>query len=56
MTYDWILARLQEPSTWAGFAAMAAAAHVSTPLYSAISAVIMAVAGLVAVVMKEKKS
>lgn len=52
---DWIISRLQEPSTFAGFAGLAAAVGISQPLYSAASAVIVAVAGLAAVLLREKK-
>ena len=52
---DWLLARLSEPSTYAGFAAIAGSIGLSAPLYSAISAVAVAVAGLVAVILHEKK-
>lgn len=52
---DFVLNRLREPSTYAGLAGLAAAVGVAEPLYQAISAVIMAAAGLAAVVMSEKK-
>jgi hypothetical protein len=52
---DFVLKRLREPSTYAGFAGLAAAVGIAEPLYQAIAAVIMAVAGLAAVVMSEKK-
>lgn len=52
---DFVLKRLREPSTYAGFAGLAAAVGIAEPLYQAISAVIMAVAGLAAIVMSEKK-
>jgi hypothetical protein len=52
---DFVLKRLREPSTYAGFAGLAAAVGVAEPLYQAIAAVVMAVAGLAAVVMSEKK-
>lgn len=52
---DFVLKRLREPSTYAGFAGLAAAVGVAEPLYHAASAVVMAVAGLVAVVLAEKK-
>jgi hypothetical protein len=52
---DFVLNRLREPSTYAGLAGLAAAVGIAEPLYQAISAVIMAAAGLAAVVMSEKK-
>lgn len=52
---DFVLKRLREPSTYAGFAGLAAAVGVTEPLYQAISAVVMAVAGLAAVVLSERK-
>jgi hypothetical protein len=52
---DFVLKRLGEPSTYAGLAGLAAAVGIAEPLYQAISAVIMAVASLAAVVMTEKK-
>jgi len=52
---DFALKRLREPSTYAGLAGLAAAFGVAEPLYQAISAVVMAVAGLAAVVMAERK-
>lgn len=50
----WIIERLKEPSTWAGFAGLAAAVGISTPLYTGISAVGVAIASLVAVLVSEK--
>lgn len=52
---DFVLKRLREPSTYAGFAGLAAAVGVAEPLYQAICAVIMAGAGLAAVVLSERK-
>lgn len=51
---EWIISRLREPSTYAGFAGLAAAIGISEPLYAAVSAVAVAVAGLVAVIISEK--
>lgn len=53
---EWILSRLREPSTYAGFAALAAAAGISAELYTAASAVAVAVAGLVAIILHEKQA
>ena len=53
---DFILSRLREPSTYAGFAGMAAAVGIAEPLYQAVTAVVMAVAGLAAIFLSEKKA
>jgi hypothetical protein len=52
---DWLLARLSEPSTYAGFAALAGSIGLSAPIYSAVSAAAVAMAGLIAVILHEKK-
>lgn len=52
----WLLARLKEPSTFAGFSGIALAFGVSSDLYGAASAVVAAVAGLVSVILAEKKA
>ena len=52
---DFVLKRLREPSTYAGFAGLAAAVGIAEPLYQAISAVVMAAAGLAAIFLSEKK-
>ena len=52
---QWAIDRLDEPSTYAGLSGLATAVGVSQPLYSAISAVLAAVFGLVAVLKKEGK-
>jgi hypothetical protein len=52
---DWLLARLSEPSTFAGFSGLALALGVSTPVYGAACAAAAAVAGLIAAVLHEKK-
>jgi hypothetical protein len=52
---DWILSRLDEPSTYAGFAGMAAAIGISAPIYSAASAVAVAVFALISVLKREGK-
>lgn len=51
---DFVIGRLREPSTYAGLAGLAAAVGISDSLYSAGAAVVMAVAGLAAVVLAEK--
>lgn len=53
---EFILKRLREPSTYAGLAGLAAAVGVAEPLYDAVSAVVMAIAGLAAVLMAENKA
>jgi hypothetical protein len=50
---NFILARLKEPSTYAGLSGLALALGVSGELYSAASAALAAVAGLVAVVLAD---
>ena len=52
---DWLLGRLSEPSTYAGFATIAASIGLSQPVYAAVSALGVAVAGLVAVILHENK-
>lgn len=52
--FNFVLDRLREPSTYAGLAGIAAALGVAQPLYQAISAVIMAVAGLAAILLGEQ--
>jgi hypothetical protein len=51
---EFVLHRLREPSTYAGLAGLAAALGVAEPLYQAASAVVMALAGLAAVLLAEK--
>lgn len=53
---DFVLSRLKEPSTFAGFAGLAATVGIAQPVYQAASAVVMAVASLVAVLLAEKKA
>ena len=50
----WLLTRLKEPSTYAGFAGLALALGISGELYNAVAAAIAGVAGLVAVLLVEK--
>jgi hypothetical protein len=50
---NFVLARLKEPSTYAGLSGLALALGVSGELYSAASAALAAVAGLVAVVLAD---
>lgn len=49
-----VLSRLKEPSTYAGLSGIALALGISTELYSAVSAAVAGVAGLVAVILAEK--
>jgi hypothetical protein len=51
---QFILARLKEPSTFAGLSGLALALGVSGELYNAVDAAIAGVAGLVAVILAEK--
>ena len=51
---QFILARLKEPSTYAGLSGLAVALGVSTHLYEAAAAAIAGIAGLVAVLLAEK--
>ncbi len=49
---DWFIARIKEPSTWAGIAAAASAVGVSLESHAGISAAV--VAALFAIVKSEK--
>jgi hypothetical protein len=53
---NFVVSRLREPSTYAGFAGLAAAVGIAEPLYQAVSAVVMALAGLAAVLLVENKA
>jgi hypothetical protein len=50
---NFVLSRLKEPSTYAGLSGLALALGVSGELYSAASAALAAVAGLIAVVLAD---
>jgi hypothetical protein len=50
---NFVLARLKEPSTYAGLSGLALALGVSGEIYSAASAALAAVAGLIAVVLAD---
>ena len=50
---NFVLSRLKEPSTYAGLSGLALALGVSGELYSAASAALAAIAGLVAVVLAD---
>jgi len=49
-----LIDRLKEPSTYAGFSGLALALGVSNDLYTAVASVVAAIAGLVSVVLAEK--
>jgi len=51
---SWLLNRLKEPSTYAGFAGLALAFGLSDVQWSAVSALVAAVAGAAAVFLAEK--
>jgi hypothetical protein len=51
---EWALNRAKESSTWAGLAGFAGAFGITDAEYQAVSAIVMAACGLVAVVLKEK--
>jgi hypothetical protein len=50
---NWIIARLEEPSTWAGLSALALAMGVSEAQWHAVSAAGAAVFAAIAVFLKE---
>jgi len=50
----WLLARMKEPSTYAGLSGLALAFGVSTELYTAASTALAAIAGVVAVVLADR--
>lgn len=52
---NWFLARLKEPSTYAGIAGLAIAAGLSADKAQAIASLVAALAGLAAVVLAERK-
>jgi hypothetical protein len=51
---NFVLNRLKEPSTYAGLSGLALALGVSGELYSAASAALAGIAGLIAVVLGER--
>jgi hypothetical protein len=53
-TMSWLLARLKEPSTYAGAASICAALGVSFPAYASIFAGVSSALGGVAVLTREK--
>lgn len=55
-TIKWVLERAKEPSTWAGFGGIAAGLGMSGQLWGALAAFIAAGAGLLGVVLAEKKA
>lgn len=48
-----VLDRLKEPSTWAGLAGIAASLGIAAPVYATISAVGIAIAGVIAIFLPE---
>lgn len=55
MTFlHWLLARLKEPSTYAGLSGLALAFGISNEVYTAASAALAGVAGMVAVLLSER--
>ena len=51
---SFVLVRLREPSTYAGLAGLAAAIGIAEPVYQAGAAVVMAAAGLAAILLGEE--
>jgi hypothetical protein len=51
---SWLLNRLKEPSTYAGFAGLALAFGLTDVQWSAVSALVAALAGAAAVFLAEK--
>lgn len=51
-----IVARLKEPSTYAGFAGIALAVGISAPLFTAVTTFMAAAAGLIAIFVAENKA
>jgi hypothetical protein len=51
----WLLSRLKEPSTYAGFSALALAFGLSDAEWSAVSTAAAGLAGVAAVFLSEKK-
>lgn len=53
-TVHWLLERLKEPSTYAGFSGLALALGMSAEEWSAVYTAVAAVAGVVAIFLVEK--
>jgi hypothetical protein len=51
----WLLGRLKEPSTYAGFSALALAVGLSDVQWAAISTAVAGLAGVAAVFLSEQK-
>jgi hypothetical protein len=51
---NWILDRLREPSTYAGFAGLALAVGIGSEEWSAISTAVAGIAGVVAMFVREQ--
>lgn len=52
---DWLLNRLREPSTYAGFAGLALALGLTDNQWAAISAAVAGIAGAIAVLLHDKQ-
>jgi len=52
--FPWVLARLKEPSTWAGLSGLFMALGLSEAVVNELATAGAAVAGLIAVVLSEK--
>lgn len=50
---DWMLSRLREPSTFAGFASLAIAAGLTDAQWATIAAGVAGVAGIVAMLLSD---
>lgn len=50
-TLKYIVSRLKEPSTYAGFSGLALAFGLTADVYTAISAAVASIAGLIAVIL-----
>jgi hypothetical protein len=50
---SWLWARAQEPSTWAGVAAVASAFHIDPSIVTNVKSLVIAGGGLLAVILPE---
>ncbi len=51
---SWLVDRLKEPTTWAGFSGLALASGMSEVVWTAVSIALAAIFSAVAVILKEK--
>lgn len=51
---DWIIARIKEPSTWAGLSALGLAIGLTIEQWSAVSSIGVAIGSALAVFLSEK--